>query len=445
MELINFIYCLAAFILILIGIDISGAFSEKLPTTPDANKSLNSESFDGGADIAISGIKTVDTNTGVDREFARWRVLYSYYSKAAEGLKDRKKYELKNILERYVISSANVIQAKSSPDVRIISEHVLCIDNDSVERMKFEARENNLEMNVDEFVADIQKYLQTSIYPSVRVNVDIGPARVEVSVKCANGDGAIPSGTNVTADKFAYKYILTRRRYDALMRRAEAGASGTTTGVLGQNHIAKMLLRYECMYPGGQQWGSSEADYTMLHDHYNVRLEGFASPKNSQLLYHADSYFCSLFYDTDRVFGSRGSFFACDFVEFARQYPDLPYVGFLVGPPYIAHLMNDCMKKLLDEVEKMKRADIRALVIFSCPAWRDAEYFIMGEASPHKQFSKRLEANQHAYVDTSRIDPMTGEPPKVIAHFPSHLFGFTTGNFAPINFDKFGAEYHQIY
>jgi hypothetical protein len=440
--IINFIYCLLAFILILVGIEITGVSNNGAIVAPTRPGIV--ESFNGGANQSDEIGK--DVSLGVAREFARWRALYSYYLKATEGIKDRKKYEIKNILERYVISSANVLQsAKSSTDARY--EHVICVDNDSVERMKFEARENNLNMNVDEFVADIQKYLQTSTYPSVNVTVDIGPAKVEIAVMGSINTSintSINMSINTSINTSVYKYTLTRRRYDALIKRLHTH-SETLNDQLAQNHIAKMLLRYECMYPGGQQWGSSEADYTMLHDHYNVRLEGFASPKNSQLLYHADSYFCSLFYDTDHVFGSRGSFFACDFVEFARQYPDLPYVGFLVGPPYIAHLMLDCMKKLLDEVEKMKRVNIRALVIFSCPAWRDAEYFILGEASPYKQFSKRLEADQHAYVDTSRIDPMTGEPPKVIAHFPSHLFGFTTGNFAPINFDKFGAEYHQIY
>ena len=384
--------------------------------------------------------KIIETNTHIVcdeanacqtlREYARWNALNTYYEDVARQLSDRQKYEFKNILERYVISSANTISAvlAVSATVSTVSavstqptdkftktdDILLCVDTAAIDRMKTELSKNKIMAPVGRFVRVVEDFLKSKDFDPVNISIDIGDLRVVVQ-----------------CDKF--KYTLTRRRYNALFGRSN-----------NNNDIVRMLLRYECLFPGGQQWGSSEAKYTMLHDNYNVRLEGFASPKNSQLLYHKDSYFCSLFYDTDKVFGSRGSYFNINFAEFAAEVgADLPYVGLAVCPPYILHIMDDAMRKVISELESAKRAGARCLVIFLCPDWTDADYIRIGEQAANKCYDMKLPAMKHSYVNTSAIDENTNEPPLIPARFPSRLFAFSTENFNLPNFDKLTETYYE--
>jgi hypothetical protein len=85
-------------------------------------------------------------------------------------------------------------------------------------------------------------------------------------------------------------------------------ASDTLGAELGLRTVAACNLRYATIYAKTRHIGPPQVVYDDFYD-WGVRHEGFASPFNARLLGKKDAWFYSAFVDTDRVFGSRGSFF----------------------------------------------------------------------------------------------------------------------------------------
>jgi hypothetical protein len=218
----------------------------------------------------------------------------------------------------------------------------------------------------------------------------------------------------VTFGKFSY--TMSTRRLNALLKRAMLNCDQQTA----LYYILRMLLRYECLYPRGQQWGFSEEMYQNLADNFDVCLEGFASPKNSQLLMVSETAnFCSLFADTDGAFGSLGSFLELDIPEFIkRQSENQRVVGIAVGPPYIESLMIDAMDKIVNSF----MVDAPTRIIFNGPDWSDSKFQEIAKKCKYLVYDLELPAWNHYYVNTNELN---GQNPRVTeAKFASHIFVF---------------------
>ena len=123
-----------------------------------------------------------------------------------------------------------------------------------------------------------------------------------------------------------FKFELPSFRIEALEKRGSL------------EEIITMILRYQCMVARGNHWNIPLKFYKYLYENEGVRIEGFSSPLNSQLMLLGDDVqFCSLFPDTDKVFGSIGSFFDLDEPE-----------AISVSPPYTEKLINECIIKSLE-------------------------------------------------------------------------------------------------
>ena len=73
-----------------------------------------------------------------------------------------------------------------------------------------------------------------------------------------------------------------------------------------------MIMRYGVIISSSQHWAIPKTVYQKLINLYDINYEAFALPLNSQLMMvlpKSTEYFSSLFYDTDKYFGSVGSFF----------------------------------------------------------------------------------------------------------------------------------------
>ena len=70
--------------------------------------------------------------------------------------------------------------------------------------------------------------------------------------------------------------------------------------------LFNVLQRYESLSgaAAGYQMALTEDIFDKLHTLYGVEHECFASPLNAYF-----PNYCSLYYDTDKYFGSHGSFF----------------------------------------------------------------------------------------------------------------------------------------
>ena len=110
-----------------------------------------------------------------------------------------------------------------------------------------------------------------------------------------------------------------------------------------------MVLRYKSIGIGGQQWNMPFANYKYLNNKYDLSVEGFASPINSQLIrISPEKKFCSIFYDTDHWFGSLGSFFDLDISD----------KSICVNPPYMELIMVKTVFKILKLVVSIARCNL---------------------------------------------------------------------------------------
>ena len=102
-------------------------------------------------------------------------------------------------------------------------------------------------------------------------------------------------------------------------------------------------LRYASIFSETRHIGPPEGVYQLFY-RWGVRHEGFASPFNARLLGKENAKFYSLFYDTDALFGSGGSFFNL------KEMPDNGH--WCLDPPFIEETMQrvdqviaDCKNK----------------------------------------------------------------------------------------------------
>ena len=147
---------------------------------------------------------------------------------------------------------------------------------------------------------------------------------------------------------------------------------------------AAVAVRYAALAPAGQQWGLPRAHVDFLYREWGVLTEAFASPLNSRLLGLPGACFCSLFLDTDAVFGSAGDFFACDALPGA----------WVVNPPFVEALLTAAAHKCL---AALAGPSPPPAVFFVGPDWRDAEFHRLLSASALCAAKLTLEPGNYYY------------------------------------------------
>jgi hypothetical protein len=250
-------------------------------------------------------------------------------------------YEYLNIVERFMISMANLAQETQSTDpvfAPVHQGHSIYIT------LRSELKEKRIPDYSIQIYKTIQEYLQSD-HIAHKVSYSLTPEGLIIS-----------SGTK------EIKKPINLFRVIALLDRAIRNGSKTPF-----ENLIITVLRYEALVQRGQQWNIPYKWYKVLYEKYNVRLEGFASPLNSQLIMLDYSYnrneskFCSLFYDTDRIFGSIGSVF--------KLKLDKP-TCMTLNPPYVPKLMEQMVIKIQELLNNNQ-----VLIFTGLPNWFDAPYY----------------------------------------------------------------------
>jgi SAM-dependent methyltransferase len=152
---------------------------------------------------------------------------------------------------------------------------------------------------------------------------------------------------------------INKYRYDKLK-------SAAKDDVKFYEHLAKMLLRNSIFEESGQQWSIGNNDlYEEIGKRLNINAELFASPLNFTI-----PNFCSVMYDTDKYFGSIGSFFDITPAKLISH----GIKGAIFNPPYSEKIMAPATVKLLDILANMDKKDIKFNVVSFLPNWQDADY-----------------------------------------------------------------------
>lgn len=129
--------------------------------------------------------------------------------------------------------------------------------------------------------------------------------------------------------------------------------------------LIRMLLRYSIFDMSNQQWSIGKNLYDDISEVFNLSFEMFASPLNFNM-----NMFCSIFLDTDRIFGSLGSFYNLNIDKLLNQN----IKGVLFNPPYLPLLMANCTKQCINILDEMSKLNIDFTIVSFLPNWSDADY-----------------------------------------------------------------------
>ena len=314
----------------------------------------------------------------IEIEYRRWKDVYIPINKKISSMMHnfRQKYEMKNILERFMLRMAN--EADSGE---------VYVDLDS-------------EHNIYQSLA--METLNKKLMSSRLIKALIFSIHQRIHFHLKNIKDTILEDVEVTKAEYTYRYREFRFPMNPLRMECFKDIS--------DEHIVKMLIRYSLMFLGGQQWNLPFIWYKETISRFNISIEGCASPLNSQLMLCNDkAQFCSVFHDTDEPFGSLGSILDLPIDIIKNQV-------MFNNPPYVLEFMNRLM-----EVQTNWLEQVPVRIIMCVAAWEDAEYYQQALASRYLKYHERLKPNQHFYETIKR-----GEMTKIIAKFPSHIFIFSS-------------------
>lgn len=156
--------------------------------------------------------------------------------------------------------------------------------------------------------------------------------------------------------------------------------------------ICCAYLRYMCILNRGNNWNIPYDIYLYLNRFLGLNFEGFSSPVNSQsiVLGNKNINFCSVFYDTDKYFGSNGSLFEYDF---EGNYEELSITMFPPNVPSVMEEMLKLIKRLLKNIKKCR-------IFVSIPDWED--YFVVKELKESKylKFLRSYEGGEYYFENS---------------------------------------------
>jgi hypothetical protein len=148
-----------------------------------------------------------------------------------------------------------------------------------------------------------------------------------------------------------------------------------------KEEVLRVYLRYQFLLNSGHFFSLPMAVFKFLSRN-KFDIEGFSSPFNSNYLM-LDKKFCSLFKDTDEVFGSLGSFFDQDFSG----------KRVIVNPPFVPEILKDTIEFMLMTLSKKRRSTFLFFSVYK-------EDYLFLEQLKTKEFVKNyqvLEKNKHYY------------------------------------------------
>jgi HrpA-like RNA helicase len=287
----------------------------------------------------------------VDREYLRYqcvqRIIETVTRMSAHP------YEALNCIERWLLTLANADSGTDPIFTAAVSDTQAPV-HATVTR---ELLEKNM-ANAPEIVTMVRK-LATE-YLATPVPIAPVPQREE--------NGVLTVGT--------FRSTMSPGRLDLLLK------SGTLT------QVARMTLRYACLLHRGQQWSLPPKFHRLVVEEYGATLEAFASPINTQILaINPTLKFCSVFPDTDAVFGSVGSFFA----------QTLDQMVVIANPPFV----NDLMEAMVDKIAADLETATNLRVFITVPYWADAPYYHKLTSNVWLRKSIFLARGTHSYVDMS--------------------------------------------
>ena len=314
---------------------------------------------------------------------------------------NRKIYENKNIIDRFVLEcinhgvspklntmdTMNNIDAVNNMDMdidKLLSNAVgndNCNDNDYMKELSNNLFFNKCLNTVEElrkcifFKKMITEYIEKKIKITPDKVLKIEKSIIDSHSKFININKLIiinQKKNNVFQDISCSIYLIENDMYLIKYRNYTKMINFKRYSKLIRNYdrpfpydIIRMILRYAIFDTSNQQWSIGINLYEHINNLFNIGFEMFASPLNFNM-----NMFCSIFLDTDKIFGSVGSFYNISLKLLLNQN----IKGVIFNPPYLPILMNHTTKMCLNLLEKMDNINADFTIISFLPNWADADY-----------------------------------------------------------------------
>lgn len=182
-------------------------------------------------------------------------------------------------------------------------------------------------------------------------------------------------------DRDNTKIPIGKHIYNKIVNRYMQRNSKPIDNNIIDNLIWSALFRYK--YLGildGKQGAVNDKELKYLHDNYHVDVELFGSVINTTL-----KYYCSMFYDVEKYFGSIGNFFNCT----------LKRGVFEMNPPFITWVMESSfeqIRKALDNSDDLT-------VFITIPVWEINDRVIL---------NKHCNTNKKTDYPNPKLDTLKG-------------------------------------
>lgn len=345
------------------------------------DSSINSIVY-SSTDSGLSSSSIVTPVVKISVEYAQWKLSSDILRNLLSLLCNAKKcsYEIKNIYERFLLCIANNKSPAGSNDGKIFYE-LSDVDSCIIKMIKEFSEKKTYFKEVYEGVAMIDLMKSALIDP------------INEFVRLRTFD-EIEMSPIVYGDETITFKTLTTPISSSILKAIKSKK-------IADINVANMLLRYNAMMIGGQQWGVPFEVYDDLHNIYGTRYEGFASPLNSRMIRYNDGKFCSLFYDTDKYFGSIGSFFSIDLLDpmltGTRQTSH-----WTVNPPYTEKILHDSAKRIIDAA-KNGNNDVGFMSFYIMPGWYDSEAYKLLHNNKYTKYEEVLRKYEHVYEYQNKL------------------------------------------
>jgi hypothetical protein len=150
---------------------------------------------------------------------------------------------------------------------------------------------------------------------------------------------------------------------------------------------------YSLFDMSNQQWSIGITLYDDISTQLDIGFEMFASPLNFNM-----NMFCSLFLDTDKTFGSVGSFYNITIDKILN----LGLRGVFYNPPYLPLLMATTTRMCITLLNKMHQLGTDFTVVSFLPNWADADYIQAFLSSSYTVFHQVIPKGQYVLQEKDR-------------------------------------------
>lgn len=275
-------------------------------------------------------------------------------------LSDREKGEALNIIERWILTLCNDYDVSDFDP--IFDKRKVLPDNYISRKFISECAEKGININFAQIATKVNNWIDILSSSQIKEYPD-----------------PVLAG-NILKVPGCYIHVFPPDRLEAIKRHCS-----------DLYDLAIMCVRYSCILQRGQQWTNSLDLYKVLLNRYNLDIEGFSSPLNSQLLQiKSDAQICTLFQDTDSIFGSAGSFFN-------QSYLGKNVAAFL---PYVESIFDDVLELVLKQCEEAESTGQPIRFFIGTAAWNDTKIVTTLNNYKHTKTIIATQPYAHHFLDT---------------------------------------------